>query len=443
MTGIYRAYDIRGVYGKDLTDEVAGKIGRAFATKTGGGTIAVGRDVRLSGDALNKALVKGLTSSGADVIDIGVVPTPVLYFAVHTLKTDGGIMITGSHNPPEYNGLKLMRGLDTLYGPQIAEIDEIVATGKYKNGSGKTSKKNLIPDYINHIAKNIKIKKKLKVVVDAGNGAAGLVAPQLYRKMGLKVVELYCEPDGRFPNHDADPTVDENIGDLIAAVEKEGADLGIGFDGDGDRAGFISEKGEIIRGDQALVLFSREILSRKPGSKIIFEVKCSQALPEDIKAHGGVPIMYRTGHSFIKKKIKEENAAAAGEMSGHFFFADRYLGYDDAVYAGARMIEILSHGSESLSSLLASIPKYYSTPEIRVDCPDDKKFQVIEKTTQAFKKQGLNVVTIDGARVSWPDGWGLVRASNTTPKLILRFEAKTQKRLKEIRKIIEDKSKNN
>jgi phosphomannomutase/phosphoglucomutase len=259
--------------------------------------------------------------------------------------------------------------------------------------------------------------------------------------MGLKVVELYCEPDGRFPNHDADPTVDENIGDLIAAVEKEGADLGIGFDGDGDRAGFISEKGEIIRGDQALVLFSREILSRKPGSKIIFEVKCSQALPEDIKAHGGVPIMYRTGHSFIKKKIKEENAAAAGEMSGHFFFADRYLGYDDAVYAGARMIEILSHGSESLSSLLASIPKYYSTPEIRVDCPDDKKFQVIEKTTQAFKKQGLNVVTIDGARVSWPDGWGLVRASNTTPKLILRFEAKTQKRLKEIRKIIEDEVK--
>jgi len=438
VTAIYRAYDIRGVYGSDLTDEIAEKIGAAFATRIDGGTVAVGRDVRLSGGALRDALVSGLTSSGANVIDIGVVPTPLLYFASHTLKTDGAIMITGSHNPPEYNGFKFMQGPETLYGEQIKEIGGAVAEGNFIEGSGSVTEKDVTGDYINHVSKNIQLEGSLKVVLDAANGAASVVAPKLFKKMGLDVVELFCEPDGSFPNHPADPTVDENLTDLIAAVLREGADFGVGFDGDGDRAVFVTEKGGIVRGDQALTLFSREILSRKPKSKIIFEVKCSQALSEDITAHGGIPIMYRTGHSFIKKKIRKERAAVAGEMSGHFFFSDRYMGFDDALYATARMMELLLKDNVSLSEEIASIPHYFSTPEIRVDCADDLKFDVVSKVTKAFQDQGLTVVTVDGARVEWDDGWGLVRASNTTPKLILRFEAKTQERLEEIRKLVEN-----
>lgn len=434
---IFRAYDIRGIFGDDLTEGISEDIGKAFGTHISKGTIAVGMDNRLSSGKLKEALINGILSTGVNVIDIGMVPTPLLYFSIHRLELEGGIMITGSHNPPQYNGFKLCDGTDTLYGPQIKELGDMVKAGKFNEGAGEVTARDMIADYIEYVTQNIKLNRSLKVVIDAGNGVAGLVAPKLYKKLGMDVVELYCEPDGNFPNHEADPTVDENLEDLIKKVKAEGADFGVGFDGDGDRAGFVTDEGEIVRGDQALILYSREILSRKPGSKIIFEVKCSQALSEDIKSHGGVPIMYRTGHSFIKKKIKEEGAEAAGEMSGHFFFADRYMGFDDGIYAGARMAEMLAKSSEKMSDIISTIPHYHSTPEIRIDCPDDQKFDIVDKVTKSFEKMNLDVITVDGARVTWPDGWGLVRASNTTPKLILRFEAKTPERLTEIRDIIE------
>jgi len=434
---IFRAYDIRGVFGRDLTVEVAKDIGRAFGTVVGGGTIAVGRDIRLSGEKLAGALIEGILSSGVDVLDVGVVPTPLLYYTVYTHNTSGGVMITGSHNPPEYNGFKFMRGHDTLHGEQILSLEKIIEGGAFASGEGKLTKIDVADDYINHVKENIKLDKKIKAVVDSGNGTGGLIAPRLYRELGCEVIELFSEPDGSFPNHFPDPTIDEALNDLIKKVREAGADVGIAFDGDGDRAGFVTEDGGIVRGDQALALFSRPILAENLGGKIIFEVKCSKALIDDIRAHGGEPIMYRTGHSFIKKKIREERAQVAGEMSGHFFFADRFFGFDDALYAGARMFELLSKSPEKMSELVGSLPKYESTPEIRVDCPDEKKFEVVSAVTKAFQEKNLDIVTVDGARIQFPDGWGLIRASNTTPKLILRFEAKTAERLKEIRGLVE------
>ena len=434
---IFRAYDIRGIYGKDLTDSVAKNVGRAFGS-TFKGTCAVGFDVRLSSPALSKSLIKGLLSTGMNVVDIGQVPTPVLYFAIYHLGLEGGVMITGSHNPPEYNGFKMWRGSTTISGGEISELGEITGKGVFKTGDGRLESRNVVPDYVRFVKERIKLSKKLKVVADCANGTAGVIVPGIMRDLGCEVIELYSKPDGRFPNHPADPTVDDNLKDLISAVKKEKADLGIGYDGDADRAGFISEKGEIIRGDQALIFFSREILEKNPGAKIICEVKCSQALLEDVSAHGGKPIMYKTGHSFIKNKLKEEKALLAGEMSGHFYFADDYPGYDDGIYASLRMVQILSNSGKKMSDLLKTIPKYESTPEIRVDCPDDRKFQIVEEVSKALQKKGLDVLTIDGARIQYPDGWGLIRASNTTPKLILRFEAKTKKRLQEIKKIILD-----
>ena len=434
---IFRAYDIRGVYGKDLTPEVVEGIGKAFGTYIGGkGTVCVGRDVRLSSPQLSASFIDGIVSTGASVIDVGPVPTPILYFAVYTLGVDGGVMVTGSHNPPEYNGFKLLKGQDTLYGQYIQEIKRIVDDGIFLEGEGSIEKKDLVDDYLEYVTENVKVARRIKVVVDGGNGAGGLIAARLYEKLGCEVVCLYCEPDGNFPNHHPDPTVDEYTIDLRKKVEDTNADLGVGFDGDADRAGFIADDGGIIRGDQALIIFSRDILARSPGGKIISEVKSSQGLFEDVERNGGVPIMYKTGHSFIKKKLKEENALIAGEMSGHFFFKERWFGFDDAIYAGARMLEILSKTGDKISEMIASFPKYYSTPEIRVSCPDDKKFTVIESVTQTLKDKGLNVVTIDGARVTFPDGWGLVRASNTSPKIILRFEAKTEERLEEIKELI-------
>ncbi|MCX6695458.1 MAG: phosphomannomutase/phosphoglucomutase [Candidatus Altiarchaeota archaeon] len=434
---IYRAYDIRGVYGKDLTDDVAEDLGRAFAS-TFKGKCAVGYDVRVSSPPLSKSLIKGLLSSGIDVVDLGLVPTPLLYFAVHHLKLAGGVMITGSHNPPDYNGFKVWRGSTTISGEEIQELRKIVEAGKFKTGAGKLEKKDVVPAYVEYVKQRIKLKKKLKVVVDSSNGNAGSIVPRLLRDLGCEVIELYSKPDGTFPNHPADPTVDDNMKDLIAVVTKEKADLGVAFDGDADRAGFISDKGEIIRGDQALIIFSREILEKKKGAKIICEVKCSQALLEDVKVHGGIPLMYKTGHSFIKNKLKQEHALLAGEMSGHFYFADDYPGYDDGIYASLRMTQILSKTDKKISEMLTTQPKYVSTPELRVECPDDQKFKIVDEVSQALQKKGLDVLTIDGARIQYPDGWGLIRASNTTPKLILRFEAKTPERLEEIKKIILD-----
>ncbi|MFH1787898.1 MAG: phosphomannomutase/phosphoglucomutase [Candidatus Altiarchaeota archaeon] len=434
---IFRAYDIRGVYESDLTLDVAQDIGKAFGTYIGGkGTVCVGRDVRLSSPELSRALIDGINSTGVSVINVGSVPTPILYFAVYTLGVDGGVMVTGSHNPPEYNGFKMLKGKDTLYGEYIQELKGIIDEGCFMGGKGTLNEKDIVDDYVNYVAKEIKVSRKIKVVVDGGNGAGGLIASKLYGKLGCDVVELYCEPDGNFPNHHPDPTVDEYTIDLREKVKAEKADFGIGFDGDADRAGFIADDGGIIRGDQALIIFSRDILTRNPGGKIISEVKSSQGLFEDVERNGGVPIMYRTGHSFIKKKLKEEQALIAGEMSGHFFFKERWFGFDDAIYAGARMLEILSKSDDSASGILASLPKYYSTPEIRVSCPDDKKFGLVDSVTKALKDRGLNVVTVDGARVTFPDGWGLVRASNTSPKIILRFEAKTMERLEEIKELI-------
>ncbi|MFZ2455929.1 MAG: phosphomannomutase/phosphoglucomutase [Candidatus Altiarchaeia archaeon] len=433
---IYRAYDIRGVYEKDLTDAEAEKIGKAYATYVGGGDIAVGRDCRLSSPSLRNALVKGLVSAGCTVTDVGMVPTPLLYYTIQNYKKDGGIMITGSHNGPQYNGFKLCKGTDTLYGDQIQEVAKIVSSGIFREGKGIVIEKNVVEDYVKSAKEKIRIKKKIKVVVDGGNGAGGIIGTRLLKELGCEVVELYCEPDGRFPHHFPDPTVDANLKDLIETVKNEKADLGIAYDGDADRLGVVDDMGDVIRGDQSLILFSREILKEKKGATIIFEVKCSQALVEDIKKNGGEPLMYRTGHSFIKKKMKETKAPLAGEMSGHFFFADKYYGYDDGIYSGLRMAELLSEKKEKLSEIMAKIPRYYSTPEIRVHAPEDKKFAIVKEVTEKFQKEKYEVITVDGARMQFPDGWGLIRASNTEPALILRFEAKTPERLKEIEKTI-------
>ena len=431
---IYRAYDIRGIYGKDLTDEVAEAVGEAYGSSLQG-KVAVGRDVRLSSPALAKAIVKGLKSTGLNVTDVGVVPTPLLYFTIHKLKLNGGVMVTGSHNPPEYNGFKLCgEGAMTLYGSEIQAVGDAVERGVFRKGKGSAERLDITPDYIEYVKKRIKMKRKLKVVLDSANGTAGAVAPRILRELGCDVIELHSDPDGRFPNHPADPTVDDNLKELAAKVRETGADIGLSYDGDADRAGFVDEKGGIIRGDQALALFSREILKKHPGAPVIFEVKCSLALKEDILAHGGKPIMYRTGHSFIKKKIREEKALIAGEMSGHFFFADDYPGYDDGIYASAKMVELLSNSDRKLSEIVATIPQYYSTPEIRVDAPEDVKFKLVEEIRKEFEaKPGLQIITVDGVRAETPDSWGLIRASNTGPKIILRFEGKTPQKLEEIK----------
>lgn len=438
---LFRAYDIRGIYGEDLTDDVARNLGKAFgSTLEDGSTIAVGHDVRLSGPALNDALVEGLTSAGVNVVDIGTVPTPLLYFAISHWKLDGGVMITGSHNPPEYNGFKLCRGTMTLYGPEIQEIKGIIEKGEFRQGSGgSVEQRDAVPDYLAYVKERIKLEKPIKLVIDAANGTAGAIAKKLFTDLGCELTMLYEEPDGRFPNHPADPTVDANMADLIAKVKDIGADLGLAYDGDSDRAGFVTDQGELIRGDQALILFSRDILTRQKGAPIIFEVKCSQALLEDIEAHGGEPVMYRTGHSFIKKKMKEIDAPLAGEMSGHFFFAENYYGFDDGIYASAKMAEIVAKSGKASSELLASLPHYVNTPELRVSVPEDKKFGIIEDVTKIFKERyGDKVIDVDGMRLQLPNGWGLVRASNTTPILVLRFEGKTQDDLDAIRKLVVD-----
>lgn len=433
---IYRAYDIRGVYGRDLTQETAEDIGRAFGTYVGGGDVVVGRDCRLSSPALRDSLIRGLTSSGCDVMDVGMVPTPVLYFSMMHYKKSNAIMITGSHNAPQYNGFKLCRDYSALYGDEIQGIREIIQAGDFREGHGTVTKREVEDDYVGFIKERISLGRKLRVVLDAGNGMGGVIAERFFREIGCDVIPLYCEPDGTFPNHHPDPTVDEVLKDLIREVKERKADLGVAYDGDADRAGFVDDKGGIIRGDQSLILYSRDILKKYKGAKIIFEVKCSQALKEDINMNGGIPIMYRTGHSFIKKKMKEENALLAGEMSGHFFFADNYYGYDDAIFASARMVELLSRSTEKLSELISKLPHYYSTPEIRIHCPEDEKFRIVDEIIKRFK--GYDVITVDGARVQFEDGWGLVRASNTEPALILRFEAKTKERLDAIRKMFMD-----
>ncbi len=437
---IFRKYDIRGIVDKDLTDDVVTDIGLAFGSlmrREGRRTLAVGRDGRLSSERFRDDLIQGLLSSGCNVVNVGMVPTPLLYFAIHHLEADGGVQITGSHNPPEYNGIKLCRGLMALFDKEITGIRDIILNKEFESGEGFIREQDVIEEYIARIKKIIQLKRPLRVAVDGGNGMAGIVVPRLYRELGCELTELFMEPDGNFPNHHPDPTVPEYMEDLISEVKKGDYDMGIGFDGDADRVGIVDRDGTLLFGDQLMILLSREVLSRLPGSPIIFDVKCSQNLVDDIRRHGGEPVMWRTGHSFIKTKMKESGAPIAGEMSGHIFFNDRFFGFDDATYAGVRLMEIAAADKEkrSFQEMLSDLPRVYNTPEIKFPCPEEKKFSVVEKVTEHFRSS-QEVIDIDGVRVNFGDGWGLARASNTTPFIILRFEAQTPERLKEIQEIV-------
>lgn len=440
---IFREYDIRGIAGVDLTKEAIHKIGQSFASIAQDKEItkvAIAQDVRLSSPYLTESLIKGITSTGLDVLDLGICPTPLLYFALYQLKVGGGIMVTGSHNPPEYNGLKLCLGKETIYGKEIQNIRKTIEEGRFRQGSGKVDKFDIITKYISYLIHNFQNLKdgnrKIKVVIDCGNGTGGLVVPEILKNLNCEVVELYSKPDGNFPHHHPDPTIPEYLQDLIKTTIKEKADVGIAYDGDADRIGVIDEIGNIIWGDKLMIIFSREILKDNPKAKFISEVKCSDLMYQDIQDHGGVPIMWKTGHSLIKAKMKEEGAVLAGEMSGHMFFADRYFGFDDAIYTSCRLIEVLKHNKKRLSELLADLPPAFNTPEIRVDCPDQLKFSIVEEIKKKFKDK-YKIIDIDGVRIKFSDGWGLIRASNTQSILVLRFEATSQNRLNEIRNLIE------
>jgi phosphomannomutase / phosphoglucomutase len=491
---IFREYDIRGIADRDLVDPVIEDLGRAFAEylrPAAPQSVAIGYDARLSSPRLCDAIGRGLTASGLDVIDLGLCPTPALYFSLHHLNPGAGIMITGSHNPAEFNGFKLCVGKDTIYGEEIQRIrkimeaaakaghsSELIARNQKRNKLSatsyelRTSQHPIIPDYAGHLKGLFREYHDvpLKVVLDSGNGTAGPVAPDVIRSLGCEVIELFSEPDGRFPNHHPDPTVPKNLETLIATVKREQADLGIAFDGDSDRIGVVDEQGAVLWGDQLMVLFSRDILRERPGATFVSEVKCSQTMYDDIRSHGGNAIMWKTGHSLIKAKMKETGAALAGEMSGHIFFADRYFGYDDAIYAACRVVELLkkarktvntAHSSSSkkdqdlsaisyepravaLSSLIGDLPRTWNTPEIRFDCPDSLKFKVVDCVRDLYGRPESialpirEVITVDGVRAVFQKGWGLIRASNTQPVLVMRFEAVDEASLRSIRSLMEE-----
>ena len=435
---IFREYDIRGVVPDELNREMAHELGLAVGTyyqDRGARRISVGHDCRLSSRDLSQGLIQGLMECGLQVVDVSMVPTPLLYFSIHHLETDGGVQITGSHNPPEFNGFKICLGKATIHGEEIQEIRKISESGEFIHGEGTFDKTDMNEPYLRYLEGNIEPGPfEKRVVVDAGNGAGGPVAVEIYKRLGFEVFPLFCEPDGKFPNHHPDPTIPENLEAMISKVRDVSADLGIAFDGDADRIGVVDSEGNIIWGDQLMIIFSRDMLSRHAGARIIGEVKCSQVLYDDIEKHGGKGIMWKAGHSLIKSKTKEEGALLAGEMSGHLFFAERYFGFDDAIYAGARLLEILSRNEKTLKELLADVPKMANTPEIRIDCPDDRKFDIVAELAAEFKKD-YDVIDVDGARVLFDGGWGLIRSSNTQPVLVLRFEATDDKRLEEIRQI--------
>ena len=435
---IFREYDIRGVTGKDLTPDVARLVARGYAAFLADagvkGEIAVGRDNRPSGNALYRELVAGLRESGLDVVDIGIVPTPLAYWAQHNLGVAGGIQITGSHNPPEFNGFKLGIGNRSIYGKDIQRIYQIALAGKFPSGAGKLREEAIIDRYVEDVGERIgKISKDINCVVDCGNGAGALVAKQLFDRIGLSPAILFGESDGTFPNHHPDPTVPANLRDLLESVEQRKAELGIAFDGDADRIGVVDEDGSIIWGDQLLIIYARDVLERTgKGQPIIFDVKCSQALPEEVEKAGGKPLMWKTGHSLIEEKMHETHAPIAGEMSGHMFFAEGWYGFDDAMYGAARLLRIVADSGKSVKQMMANVPKFISTPEIRVDCPDDVKFGIVSKATEHFSATH-KVIDVDGVRVLFGDGWGLIRASNTQPVLVMRFEARTEEDLAAIR----------
>lgn len=434
---IFRACDIRGVVGKTLTEDVAYLLGLSFGTlaqQEEQFRVVVGRDGRHSGESLVKALSEGLMHSGCDVIDLGQVPTPVVYYATHELRTGTGIMVTGSHNPPDYNGFKMMIAGETLAEDQIQALLFAIQTETFQLGEGTYEKCSMIDRYIQRITKDIHLARSLKVVIDCGNGVAGVLAEKLFTALGCQVIPLFCEVDGNFPNHHPDPGQPENLQDVIRVVKEQQADLGLAFDGDGDRLGLVTNEGEIIWPDRLMMLFSQDLLSRAPGSRIIFDVKCSKHLEDRIRQFGGEPIMYKTGHSLIKRKMKEVNAQLSGEMSGHFFFKERWYGFDDAAYAAARMLEILSKypATTTVGTVFKELPDSVNTPEINVSIAEEKKFSFIERLKNEHSFQEAKIITVDGVRAEFLDGWGLVRASNTTPCLVLRFEAHSQTALSRI-----------
>ena len=437
---IFREYDIRGIADTDFDRDFAFTLGRAYGTYAlgqGKKRVAVGRDCRLTSDKYAAALRQGLRATGLDVLDIGVCPTPLMYFSLHHYDLDGGLQVTGSHNPPEHNGFKICLGKITIHGQEIQELRRLVERDVFASGQGKEESAPIIPPYQQFVSRQFgRLAREIAVVVDAGNSTAGPVAPPIFRSLGCQVTELFCDLDGRFPNHHPDPTIPENLTHLIAKVKETGAEVGIAYDGDADRLGLVDRHGHIIWGDEMLVLFARDILQRQPGAVIVSEVKCSQRLFDDIAQKGGTPIMWKAGHSLLKAKLRETGAVLGGEMSGHMFFADRYFGYDDAIYASCRMLEILGKSGKELTDLLADLPPSCTTPEIRVDCPDELKFHIAEKVRDRFRGQ-YEIVDVDGVRVKFPEGWGLVRASNTQPVLVLRFEATTPEKLAEYRALME------
>ena len=439
-SGIFRQYDVRGIVGQDLTAEVARALGGAYAAlmraRSVDGAVAVGRDNRPSGDMLREALVDGLTSAGVHVVDIGVVPTPLLYWSLHHLPVIGGIQITGSHNPAEYNGFKLSLGTESLHGHDIQELLALIRRGGAPAGvaCGTVSHEQVIDRYVTDVVARVgRLSRPMRVVYDCGNGAGALVAPQLMRALGLEAVGLFTESDGTFPNHHPDPTVPENLQDLIGVVKAEKAEIGLAFDGDADRIGMVDGEGRIVWGDHILILYARDVLERTGhGQPIIFDVKCSQALPDEIRRAGGVPVMWKTGHSLIKDKMRELRAPLAGEMSGHMFFGEGFYGHDDALYGAARLLRIVADSGRTVGELLADVPHFVSTPEIRVDCDDTRKFEIVRQAVEHFRARH-DVIDVDGVRVLFGDGWGLIRASNTQPIIVTRFEARTPERLAEIR----------
>lgn len=436
---IFREYDIRGIVGSQLTDETVSLIARAtgtFFVPQGVVKVSIGYDARESSPRFAELMLEGLNSCGIDVLLIGQVPTPVLYYTLYASDVGGGVMITGSHNPPDHNGFKICVGTHALFGEQIRQIGKIAEAGEFATGSAGSESVDVLAEYCRGVASSISMgARPLKVVLDSGNGMGAVTAVPVYKELGVNVVELYSNPDSNFPNHHPDPTVEKNLQDLILAAREHKADVGIAFDGDADRIGVIDENGRILWGDELMVIYSRDVLKQDPGATVIGEVKCSQTLFDDIAAHGGKPLMWKAGHSLIKAKMKETGAVLAGEMSGHMFFADRFYGFDDACYAGARLLEILSKTDRPLSELTADLPKTYSTPEMRMECPDERKFEIVAAVAEHFSKDH-EVIGLDGARIKFDHGWGLVRASNTQGLLVLRFEADTAEHLKEIEEAV-------
>ncbi len=439
---IFREYDIRGLVDTELTPDVCEGVGRAYSTMAyqhlgRSPRIAVGQDNRPSSPSLAEGLIRGLNNSGADVVDVGTVPTPTLYWAEKTLPTDGGIQITGSHNPPEWNGIKMTLQGMSVYGDQIQALKDTIRKSEFREGAGASERVDVLDRYVADLAGRFDLSRPVKVVLDCGNGVGSLVGVELLETLGAEVIPLYCESDGTFPNHHPDPTVDEYLVDLIETVRREGAELGIGFDGDADRIGAIDEQGQIVRADLLLLLFGLDVLrTRGKGQKLVFDVKCSQVVPDEFSRAGGEAIMWKTGHSLIKEKMRETNAALGGELSGHICVADNYFGFDDAPYAACRLVDLIARSGRTLSEMVSDFPVYVSTPELRIAVTEETKFAIVEAAQNHFKET-RDVIDVDGARVKFDGGWGLLRASNTQPILVARYEAETEEQLTQIRGEIE------